>query len=180
MVDVQDGQENVYHIRVQGILDKRWADWFDGFVMTSRESGESLLSGAVTDQAALHGALGKIRGLDLPLLLAVQTECPCSNDHCQRRGRCQECAAYYSSKGKLPYCFRGNTEWERQCAAVTTVKGEAEMDGNTQKIPRCADCALRKRAEATPESLLGRLWYWHIGWCPGWKTFQAYLAGREA
>ena len=53
----------------------------------------------------------------------------------------------------------------------------SESNGNT---PRCADCPLRKRAEAKPKSLFGRFWHWHIGWCPGWKAYQEYLAGQEA
>ena len=38
----------------------------------------------------------------------------------------------------------------------------------------CETCALRARYDRAPRSLLGRLWRWHTGWCPGWK---AYLAG---
>ncbi len=68
MVDKQELHgENIYHIRVKGNLDEKWADWFEGFVMTSRDGGETLLCGAVVDQAALHGVLGKICGLGLSL-----------------------------------------------------------------------------------------------------------------
>ena len=70
---------SIYHIRVKGNLDEKWADWFEGFVMTSRDDGETLLTGAVVDQAALHGVLGKIHSLGLPLLLVAQTDCPCSS-----------------------------------------------------------------------------------------------------
>ncbi len=45
---------------------------------------------------------------------------------------------------------------------------------------RCADCPLRKRAETKPNSLLARFWRWHTTWCPGWKTYQEYLAFQEA
>jgi hypothetical protein len=41
---------------------------------------------------------------------------------------------------------------------------------------RCADCPIRKRAEAQPKTLLARLWRWHTGWCPGWKAYQRELA----
>ena len=67
----------VYHIRVQGQLDARWADYFDGFIIASGECGETLLSGEVVDQAALHGVLGKIRDLGLPLLLVAQKNYVC-------------------------------------------------------------------------------------------------------
>ncbi len=40
---------------------------------------------------------------------------------------------------------------------------------------RCADCPIRKRAEAKPNSLLARFWRWHSTWCPGWKAYQEYL-----
>jgi hypothetical protein len=110
-------QESIYHIRVQGNLDERWADWFEGFVMISRGDGETLLTGAVVDQAALHGVLGKIRGLGLPLLLVAQAGCPCSSKRCSRRGRCQECAAHYDGNGKLPFCLRPKTGWDKGCTA---------------------------------------------------------------
>jgi hypothetical protein len=57
-----------YEIRVKGNLDLRWSDWFDGFSITPVGDDETLLIGAVADQAALHGLLHKIRDLGLPLL----------------------------------------------------------------------------------------------------------------
>jgi hypothetical protein len=108
----------IYHIRVQGMLDEKWADWFDGFAMTSRNSGETLLSGAVTDQGTLHGVLGKIRGLGLPLLLVLKTECPCSSKNCSQRGQCQACAAHQAAKGVLPFCFRERTRWNKQLQKI--------------------------------------------------------------
>ena len=62
-------RQPVYRIRVQGSLDRDWSDWFDGFAITSQNPGETLLTGPVADQAALHGLLAKIRDLGLPLLL---------------------------------------------------------------------------------------------------------------
>lgn len=53
------------------------------------------------------------------------------------------------------------------------------MTGISEKAPHCANCPIRKRAEAKPKSLLGRFWFWHITWCPGWKAYQAYLARQE-
>jgi hypothetical protein len=63
-----------YQIRVQGTLDHEWSDWFDGFAIAGQANGETLLTGPVADQAALHGLLGKIRDLGLPLLLVRRVE----------------------------------------------------------------------------------------------------------
>jgi len=57
-----------YEIRVQGVLEPRWSAWFEGMRVTSQASGETIIAGPVTDQAALHGLLAKIRDLGLPLL----------------------------------------------------------------------------------------------------------------
>lgn len=58
----------IYHIRIKGPLDSQWADWFDGLAMTAEADGDTLLSGPVADQAALHGLLKKVRDLGLTLL----------------------------------------------------------------------------------------------------------------
>ena len=68
----KDIKGTLYHIRVKGSLHPKWVDWFDGFVLTPQDDGETLLSGRVADQAALHGVLGKINRLGLILLLVVQ------------------------------------------------------------------------------------------------------------
>jgi hypothetical protein len=57
-----------YQIRLKGHLSPQWATYFDGFTLTNSENGEALLTGVITDQAALHGVLAKIRDLGLPLL----------------------------------------------------------------------------------------------------------------
>ena len=112
-------QAGIYHIRLTGSLDDKWADWFEGFVMATRGSGQTLLSGAVADQAALEGVLGRIHSLGLPLLLLAQTGCPCPSKRCPRHGQCSECAAHYSTTRKLPFCFRERTRWDRQWTALT-------------------------------------------------------------
>ncbi|MCB8983633.1 MAG: hypothetical protein H6659_07405 [Ardenticatenaceae bacterium] len=53
---------------LKGHLDARWTGWFDGFTITLTDSGETILTGPVADQAALHGLLKKVRDLGLPLL----------------------------------------------------------------------------------------------------------------
>ena len=57
-----------YEIRIKGHLDNRWADWFEGLTITREDNGETLLTGPVVDQAALHGVLRKVRDLGMPLL----------------------------------------------------------------------------------------------------------------
>jgi len=93
---------DIYHIRVRGRLDLRWADYFEGFVLASQENGETLLEGKVVDQAELHGVLGKIRDLGLPLLLVAQIDCPGPEKPCQRYCQCQECPTYHHAKDVLP------------------------------------------------------------------------------
>ena len=61
-------QPDTYVIRVQGHLAPRWAEWFAGLTMTHTASGETILSGPIEDQAALHGVLIKVRDLNLTLI----------------------------------------------------------------------------------------------------------------
>ena len=57
-----------YEIRLKGHLDARWADWFEGLTITLEEDGDTLLTGPVMDQAALHGLLKKVRDLGMQLV----------------------------------------------------------------------------------------------------------------
>ncbi|HTP08745.1 MAG TPA: hypothetical protein VMP08_10865 [Anaerolineae bacterium] len=57
-----------YRIRIKGHLAAHWAEWFDGMTITHLDNGETVIEGAVIDQAALHGMLNHIRDLGLPLL----------------------------------------------------------------------------------------------------------------
>ncbi len=61
-------QPMVYQIRIKGHLDSQWTDWFDGLTITLEEDGDTLLTGPVVDQAALHGLLKKVRDLGMPLV----------------------------------------------------------------------------------------------------------------
>jgi hypothetical protein len=60
--------QEFYQITVKGHLDNRWDNWFEGLTITALDDGETLLTGPVVDQAALHGLLRKVRDLGLPLL----------------------------------------------------------------------------------------------------------------
>jgi hypothetical protein len=57
-----------YVIRVRGVLDPAWSSWFEGMDVRSDRPDESVITGPVADQAALHGLLAKIRDLGLPLV----------------------------------------------------------------------------------------------------------------
>lgn len=63
-----------YEIRVEGRLGPEWSAWFDGLTITNQPGGETVLSGVIADQAALHGILIKIRNLGLPLLSVGRIE----------------------------------------------------------------------------------------------------------
>ncbi len=65
-------QPILYEIRVKGHLAPRWLESFAGLTMAYTESGETILSGPVEDQAALHGMLGRIRDLNLTLISVNQ------------------------------------------------------------------------------------------------------------
>ena len=61
-------ESGLYEIRIKGHLGNRWAAWFEGLTMTLEDNGETLLTGLVVDQAALHALLRKVRDLGMPLL----------------------------------------------------------------------------------------------------------------
>jgi hypothetical protein len=61
-------QPTIYQIRIKGHLSHQWIDWFEGLTITLEDNGDTLLTGAVIDQAALHGLLKKVRDLGMPLI----------------------------------------------------------------------------------------------------------------
>ena len=67
-------EPQLYEIRLKGHLDDRWAEWFEGLTITLEEDGNTLLSGPVVDQAALHGLLKKVRDLGMPLVSVSPVE----------------------------------------------------------------------------------------------------------
>ena len=64
----------IYRIKVKGHLDRRWTEWFGGLTITLEDNGETLLTGQVADQAALHGLLRKVRDLGLPLISVTRAQ----------------------------------------------------------------------------------------------------------
>jgi hypothetical protein len=58
----------VYQIRIEGHLGRVWTSWFAGLSIELEENGDTLLTGAVVDQAALHGLLKRVRDLGAPLV----------------------------------------------------------------------------------------------------------------
>jgi len=74
MIDTPTPKGKIFEICLEGHLEARWAKWFDGLVITFDEKGNTLLSGPVTDQAALHGLLKKVRDLGIPLISVNSVE----------------------------------------------------------------------------------------------------------
>ena len=67
-------QPMVYQIRVKGHLGRQWTAWFEGLTITLEDNGDTLLTGPVIDQAALHGLLRKLRDLGIPLISAIRVK----------------------------------------------------------------------------------------------------------
>jgi len=64
-------QPVVYQIRIKGHLGRQWTGWFGGLSITLEDNGETLLTGPVVDQAALHGLLRQVRDLGMPLVSVI-------------------------------------------------------------------------------------------------------------
>ena len=63
-----------YEIRLKGLLDARWAAWFDGLSLTLEGDGTTVIYGQIVDQAALHGVLHKVRDVGLPLIAVSRVD----------------------------------------------------------------------------------------------------------
>ena len=81
-------QPAIYHIRIEGHLGPHWSDWFGGLTVTLDHNGETLLSGPVVDQSALHAVLRKVRDLGMPLLSVMRVssgDAPEPHSHTEKR-----------------------------------------------------------------------------------------------
>ena len=72
--EMNPGQPMVYQIRIKGHLGREWTDWFGGLAITLEDNGETLLTGSVVDQAALHGLLKKVRDIAMPLVSVMRVK----------------------------------------------------------------------------------------------------------
>ena len=95
MADKGD-QPMVYQIRIKGHLSPKWTDWFGGLTITLEDDGETLLTGPVVDQAALHGLLRKVRDLGMPLISVTRDR----SDQADGSDVKQQSAPSYSDRGK--------------------------------------------------------------------------------
>ena len=76
MAEVTDSSKpTIYQIRIKGHLGLQWTDWFGGVTVTLEEDGDTLLTGPVVDQAALHGLLKKVRDLGMSLVSVNPVQC---------------------------------------------------------------------------------------------------------
>ena len=80
------GQFMVYQIRIKGHLGSQWTDWFGGLTITLEDSGDTLLTGPVVDQAALHGLLKKVRELGMPLVSVIEVQFNENHQYHSREG----------------------------------------------------------------------------------------------
>lgn len=71
---LEPDQPTIYQIRIKGHLSQEWTDWFVGLAITLEENGDTLLTGPVVDQPALHGLLKKVRDLGMALLAVNRVE----------------------------------------------------------------------------------------------------------
>jgi len=72
---IDSSQPTIYQIRIKSHLGSDWTDWFEGLAITLEEDGDTLLTGRVVDQAALHGLLKKVRDLGMSLVSVNQVQC---------------------------------------------------------------------------------------------------------
>ena len=69
-----------YEIRLKGHLDLSWSEWLDAMMIIHQDNGETLLTGPVADQAALHGVLNRMRDIGIPLISVNPVEQPQAPD----------------------------------------------------------------------------------------------------
>ncbi|MCL4249191.1 MAG: hypothetical protein KJ065_13675 [Anaerolineae bacterium] len=73
-IETEPDESRIYQIRLTGHLGCEWMDWFEGLTITLEDNGDTLLTGPVVDQAALHGLLKKVRDLGMSLVSVIRLE----------------------------------------------------------------------------------------------------------
>ena len=64
----------IYQIRINGHLDNKWAEWFGNMTFSLENNGDTIITGPIVDQAALHGLLKRVRDLGMPLISVNQIQ----------------------------------------------------------------------------------------------------------
>ena len=72
--DEERSETETYQIRIQGHLQDRWGEWFEGLTITRESDGTTTLCGPLPDQTALHSVLLRIRNMNLKLISVRQVE----------------------------------------------------------------------------------------------------------
>ncbi len=85
MIDTPTSNAQVYEIRLMGHLESRWVKWFDDLTITLEEDGNTLLTGLLVDQSALHGLLKKVRDLGIPLVSISQVQFNETHRYCSKK-----------------------------------------------------------------------------------------------
>ncbi len=71
---IDPGQSMTYQIRIKDHIDHQWTDWFEGLTISLEDNGDTLLTGPVADQSALHGLLKKVRDLGMSLVSVIEVQ----------------------------------------------------------------------------------------------------------
>ncbi len=72
---IADQEYRCYIIQIKEKLPPGWSEWFEGLSVDYTAAGETILTGPIPDQAALHGLLARIRDLNLTLISVHQISC---------------------------------------------------------------------------------------------------------
>jgi hypothetical protein len=122
-------QTGCFQICVKGVLDPQWSDWFDEFKIT-QINNDSLLTGKVEDQAALHGVIGKIRDLGLTLIFVKPVD-----------------SASASCESK---CLKSNMEEQKttiQPSTNVSIRSKVERPGIGSSLQRMVEIRIRAYAQ---------------------------------
>jgi hypothetical protein len=76
----EQNRQDWYEVEVEGQFNPSWFDWLDGWEITPLPSGNTLLSGRVIDQPALHGIFARVRDLNLKIISLKKSACPQSDE----------------------------------------------------------------------------------------------------